>query len=74
MNEPAIQDQYVYDPYDSDDDQESAAIGMGLLRFDAQDEKQGGWLRIRRQAHQHQKGGHRQVEKLREGGSDGSRC
>ena len=30
MNEPAIQDQYVYDPYDSDDsDQEASLLGEG---------------------------------------------
>ena len=30
MNEPAIQDQYVYDPYDSDDsDQEASQLGEG---------------------------------------------
>ena len=29
MNEAAIQDQYVYDPYDSDDDQEASLLGWG---------------------------------------------
>ena len=29
MNEPAIQDRYVYDPYDSDSDQEASLLGEG---------------------------------------------
>ena len=30
MNEPAIQEQYVYDPYDSNDsDQEASLLGEG---------------------------------------------